>query len=100
MRIRIIRKPTRDQADGIDLRRFVPGRKYEVGSRIGALMLAEGWAEPLADDEPALLPPVSGTRDSSPTSNLAKKVQPRSVDDAVGVAADFKRRRRPRSRRN
>jgi hypothetical protein len=46
MRIRIVRTlPIRD-VDGIALDTFEVGQEYDVGSRLGALFLAEGWAEP------------------------------------------------------
>ena len=48
MRIRIVRNlPIRD-VDGIALNAFEVGMEYDVGSRMGALLLAEGWAEPVA----------------------------------------------------
>ena len=56
MRIKVLRSPRLASVDGIDLRRFIPGRTYDVGNRLGALFLSEGWAEPIADDEPALVP--------------------------------------------
>jgi hypothetical protein len=47
MRIRIVRTlPIRD-VDGIALDAFEVGMEYDVGSRMGALLLAEGWAEPV-----------------------------------------------------
>jgi len=47
MRIRIVRNlPIRD-VDGIALDAFEIGMEYDVGSRTGALLLAEGWAEPV-----------------------------------------------------
>ena len=47
MRIRIVRTlPIRD-VDGIALDAFEVGMEYDVGTRMGALMLAEGWAEPV-----------------------------------------------------
>ena len=55
LRIRVVRTPTLSEVDGIDLRRFRVGLTYEVGNNLGALFLAEGWAEPVADDVPALL---------------------------------------------
>jgi hypothetical protein len=55
MRIKILRTPRLASVDGIDLRRFIPGRTYDVGNRLGALFLSEGWAEPVTDDEQALL---------------------------------------------
>jgi hypothetical protein len=48
MRIRIVRNlPIRD-VDGIALDAFEVGMEYDVGSRMGSLLLAEGWAEPVA----------------------------------------------------
>jgi hypothetical protein len=47
MRIRIVRAlPIRD-VDGITLDKFEVGREYDVSTRLGALFLAEGWAEPV-----------------------------------------------------
>jgi len=60
MRIKVLRSPRLASVDGIDLRRFIPGRTYDVGNRLGALFLSEGWAEPVADDEAALLVPLAG----------------------------------------
>jgi hypothetical protein len=48
MRIRIVRPlPVRD-VDGIAVDAFEVGREYEVGPSLGALFLAERWAEPVA----------------------------------------------------
>jgi hypothetical protein len=48
MRIRIVRPlPVRD-VDGITVDAFEVGREYEVGPSLGALFLAERWAEPVA----------------------------------------------------
>src|SRR5215813_5183257 len=52
MRIRIIQKPPLTSIDGIQLDTFEVGYRYEVGTTLGALMLAEGWAEPIAEFEP------------------------------------------------
>ena len=48
MRIRIVRPlPVRD-VDGITVDAFEVGREYEVGPSLGAVLLAERWAEPVA----------------------------------------------------
>jgi CheY-like chemotaxis protein len=57
MRVRILRRP-HGHADGISLDRFEPGFTYDVGTTIGSLLLAEGWAEPLEDPRPAMLIPL------------------------------------------
>jgi hypothetical protein len=50
MRIRIIQKPSLACVDGVRLDYFEAGNQYEVGSLIGAFMVAERWAEPVAPD--------------------------------------------------
>jgi hypothetical protein len=59
MRIRIIKEPPIASIDGIRLDYMVVGRDYEVGNSLGALLLAEGWAEPVALNAPALVVPFS-----------------------------------------
>ena len=61
MRINVVQAPRFATVDGIELRRFVPGQSYEVGNRLGALFLAEGWAVPVVDEEPALVHPTLGS---------------------------------------
>ena len=106
MRIKILRSPRARVVDGVDLRQFTPGQKYDVGSQLGALLLAEGWAEPLTDDEPALIVPFTEhdpsasrdlARDCPP--NLIRETHPPSVRD-LAIAADFDRRRSRRKRSN
>ena len=105
MRIRIVRIPTTNDVDGIDFKRFTLGQQYEVGSRVGAIMLAEGWAEPVGENEPALVVPFSDSdpfmsrvMDRSTPPNLVREMYPPYGDDAA-LAHDLerrKRRRRPR----
>jgi hypothetical protein len=47
--------------DGLKLDRFEPGFLYDVGTTLGSLMLAEGWVEPVLDEQLALLVPLSET---------------------------------------
>ena len=57
MRIRIVRHlPIRD-VDGIALDAFEIGMEYDVGSRTGALLLAEGWAVPVTHGPVREAPP-------------------------------------------
>jgi hypothetical protein len=94
MRLKTLRTPSSDELAGIDLRRFTPGHKYDVGNRLGAVMLAEGWAEPVPNDDPALLIPFSDTdaymsrvmdRNSSP--NLVRETYPPYTDETA-IAAE------------
>src|SRR5437870_2529949 len=95
MRIRILQKPTLASIDGLRLDHFYPGFQYIVGNVVGSLLLAQGWAEPVSDDEPALLIPFSDTRPSPHAAsgeppNLVRERYPRDLDD-VSVAADTDR---------
>jgi len=103
VRIRVLQQPAVELVDGIDLRHFVPGQKYEVGTAIGALMLAEGWAAPL-DDGDSVVTPFSD-HDPFMTRTVERKTPPNltrvrhSPLSEQALAADFERRRRPRGRR-
>ena len=100
MLIKIVQRPPSTSIDGIRLDRFEPGHRYEVGSLLGALMLAEGWAEPLDDfqpDSPERLIDTA-TRVEITTQrppNLIREVYPPYLD-RLGIAADFERRKKPR----
>lgn len=101
MRIRVVQRPTTLVVDGIELKHFVPGQKYEVGTALGTLMLAEGWAEPLSDDEPIVEPfsdsdpYMARVIDRGSPPNLIRERYP-PFADAIPTATDFERRRRPR----
>jgi hypothetical protein len=84
--------------DGIDLRRFVPGQQYEVGNSLGALLLAERWAEPVASEEPAVVIPVTELSADAPPerapADLVREVFPPYYDGPAALAADRRRRSR------
>ena len=98
MRIRVIQIPPDFVCEEYDLRRFIPGQQYEVGNSLGALMLAEGWAEPVASDEPAVLIPLSEFEPDSLVAppNLVREIYPPYYDGPFALAADRRRRRRSR----
>src|SRR6478672_3891538 len=104
MRIKIVHSPVLDEIDGIDLKRFAPGFIYDVGNSLGAVLLSEGWAEPVPDDIPALVVPFSDNdpfvtrvvNDHPP--NLRREIHPPYLDETA-VADDLDRRRRPRPRK-
>lgn len=54
MRIRITRQPT-GSVDGIELTKFLEGLTYEVGTILGSYLLAQQWAEPADESEPAAI---------------------------------------------
>ena len=100
MRIRVLHRPALAAVDGIELKHFLPGLAYDVGTSLGTLMLAEGWAAPAENDSPEATP-VSGdpftsrVRDSSSPPNLIRETHPPAADE-ITMAADFERRKRPR----
>ena len=103
MRIKVLQTPTETSVDGIDLRRFHVGQIYEVGNSLGALFLAERWAEPAQPDESALLIPFSNFKDKAAEStppNLAREFFPPYYDTHPVIAADRRRARRRRRARS
>jgi len=84
--------------DGIRLDRFRPGREYILGNSLGALFLAERWAEPVEDDEPSpATPPTKYTdehTDELRLADLARDIP--SIGRRSAIAADQPTpRRRP-----
>ena len=100
MRIRILHRPAVAAVDGIELKHFVPGLTYDVGTSLGTLMLAEGWAAPVENEAPEVAavsgdPFTSRVHDSSSPPNLIRETHPPAAD-VITLAADFERRKRPR----
>ena len=80
--------------DGIRLDQFRPGREYVLGNSLGALFLAEGWGEPVADDAPSpAIPPTKYSDKKHPDelhlSDLARDIPSRR--DLPAIAADRRR---------
>ena len=106
MRIRIVQSPTVSDVDGVDLDGFTIGGEYEVGNSLGALLLAEGWAEPVALDAPKAPEPFGAddpfgttTIDRSNPPNLVKEQHPPFLDrdlahDIASTGWRSRRRRR------
>jgi hypothetical protein len=102
MRIRIVQKPPIQDVDGIAVDCFDIGREYEVGNSLGALMLAEGWAEPVPLDAPRPFTPfgpddpfdsrVLYRDDADAPPNLKRDREPPYVDR--DLAADFRWRKK------
>ena len=96
MRIIVIHEPPVREVDGIRLDVFHRGIEYEMGSRLGALFLAEGWGEP-APDEAAMLIPMSeiSADNAEPLPpNLVREIFPPYYDAPPALAADRRRRQR------
>jgi hypothetical protein len=80
MRIRILKEPPMASIDGIRLDYMVVGHNYEVGNSVGALFLAEGWAEPVMLDAPAAVVPFS-TNDPFDSRVLYRDGPPNLLQD-------------------
>ena len=99
MRIRVVQKPTQPSIDGVRMDQFYPGCHYEVGTLLGAVMLAEGWAEPTELDEPADSSPFRTVPLSSAPRNppnLVREIFPPYYDTPAALAVDRRRTPRPR----
>jgi hypothetical protein len=57
VRVRITSQPS-GLVDGVDLRQFVIGHVYDMSTSLATLLLVSQWAEPIADEEPALVVPL------------------------------------------
>jgi len=86
MRLRITQALS-GSIDGIQLRRFVTGLTYDVGTTLGNYLLAEGLAVPVDDGTPALVLPIQDDTELEPKKRVASE------------AADRARRARRRSKR-
>jgi hypothetical protein len=73
MRLRIIQRLPISGIDGIRLDRFEVGAEYEVGNTTAALLLAEGWAEPVPLDAPAPAEPFVSEEPIDPTPLLRQR---------------------------
>jgi hypothetical protein len=94
MRIRIVQKPAVTCIDGFRLDQFRPGHVYHLGSLMAGVFLAEGWAEPVDDQEPG--------RQDAPAipRNLTREFFPPYYDgSSSALAAEQASRRRARRRR-
>ena len=102
LRIRLIQRPPPHDVDGIRLDQFEPGREYELGNTLGALFLAEGWAEPVAFEEPVMEIPMrestADARKSTKPSNLMREILPPYFN--APKSADRRIRRRARQHLN
>ena len=105
VRIRIVQTPPIAEVDGIALDNFELGGEYEVGNSLAALLLAEGWGEPVALDEPRPPEPFGAddpfgttTFDRTSPPNLVKEQHPPFLDRDLAreVAPNLRWRRRRR----
>jgi len=100
MHIRIVQKPSGEPyIDGLRVDKFELGQDYEIGSTLGAVFLAEGWAVPVDDPEPASIMPrrdVDPDRVDALPPNLIRECSP-YYDEPPAIALDHRRRSRQHS---
>jgi hypothetical protein len=80
--------------DGIRLDQFRPGRQYILGNSLGALFLAERWAEPVEDDEPSPAIPPTKFTDKKYSDELRLRDFPHNISSKRvpwAIAADRRR---------
>jgi len=85
--------------DGVRLDLFEVGFQYEVGNLIGAVLLAENWAEPVPADGSALAIPLDEFAFDGHTNyppNLIRETYPPYYEAPPAVALDRRRRSRKR----
>jgi hypothetical protein len=70
LRIRVIQTPPTPSIDGIRVDQFQQGFVYDISSVLASLFLAEGWAEPVAVEGPALVIPLDELGLDAPRSSL------------------------------
>lgn len=75
---------------------FFPGCQYEVGTLLGAVMLAEGWAEPTETLESAELVRTLPADVPRNPPNLVREIFPSYYETPAALAADRRRVPRPR----
>jgi hypothetical protein len=49
MLVRIVKQPKISSIDGIHIGYLVVGVRYDLGSTLASVLIAEGWAEPVDD---------------------------------------------------
>lgn len=77
MRLRILSGPA-GTIDGIPLDQFHVGHVYDLGTQIGCVFLAEGWAECVTDDDA-----VTSLRPSTEITNIQPLIL--VVDDEPAI---------------
>lgn len=97
MRIKIVQQPRIPDADGIRLDTFEVGFQYEVGNNVGALLLAEGWAVPVAADEPGVVIPLGDAKPHDDPRNLIRLYRSDQQEPQAFAAEKPRHPRKPSS---
>ncbi|HEY2153166.1 MAG TPA: hypothetical protein VGH34_20320 [Vicinamibacterales bacterium] len=81
----------------MSLEQFQPGSTYDVGTTLGMLFLAEGWAEPIAIERPSFVIPLDELAPDARQSTVNMDVTARSTSAERTIAADMPRPKGPRT---
>jgi hypothetical protein len=85
--------------DGMQLDRFQPGRIYDVGPVLGALMLAEQWAEPVDERSRATVTPVSNIRQFAAAPAFPWRHRAQKREHAMAADRSYRRKKRKNKKR-
>jgi hypothetical protein len=94
MLVRITRQPNQDSVDGISLSAFKVGLTYSLPVSLATLMIAEGWAVPVAESDDITLPEIklqvfpARDRRRRTLTDYRLRVE-------LGIAADRRRKPKP-----
>jgi len=91
MRIRVRHKPPASHWGATLLKHFEPGLQYSIADSLGLLLLTEGWAEPVASEEPALVIPLREMFLENLDDTIAADI---ALDDAIAAAIERRRGQR------
>ncbi len=96
VRIRITRQVS-GSIDGIQLRDFVVGFVYDVGTSLGCYLMCERAAEPVSDESPALVTPLRPVQfrlsKPSPDGKVVPMRAPETLRTIAAVGPPTRRRK-------
>jgi hypothetical protein len=87
MRIRVKHKPAASHWGATLLKHCEPGLQYAIADSVG-LLLAEGWAEAVASEEPGLVIPLREMFLENLDDAIAADI---AFDDAIAAAIERRR---------
>jgi hypothetical protein len=96
MRIKVTKEPASSCIDRTQLGLFRPGLQYDVGTALAGLIIAEGWAEAVSSDEPAVIILLKELDVAAPNPPLSREMY--ALYDEGSPVVAFDRRRHSRSR--
>jgi hypothetical protein len=91
MLVRITRRPSQDNVDGISLSCFKVGLVYALPVPLATLMISEAWAVPVSESNAVTLPEIKFQTFPSRERRL-RVLSHRRLRLELGIAADRRRK--------